>query len=291
MAKLQTQKSGLIPIIRSGANDDEWDQYARSISQQFATNSKNSRTDLDLLQAQITALQKVNLTTTFADTTSGDVTITLDLLSDNWGKRTRIVYAKGTTNKVIINPHADDTNKLSSDGLATIWLAKLGDYIELEAHQTTGLWQIIGERISCGLVLNTYVGYGTTDNKIMKFTNSVEDYGNMFSHNHGAYGVHGLEITINRSGKYSIVFNGGGGASGSFNGLSVNSSQLTTEIYSITVTNRLIHAGADTSFASNNLGISIQKYFSKGDITRPHTSGIVPDTAAYCHFAASYLGN
>jgi hypothetical protein len=289
MAKLQTQKSGLIPIIRSGANDDEWDQYARSISQQFATNSKNSRTDLDLLQAQITALQKVNLTTTFADTTSGDVTITLDLLSDNWGKRTRIVYAKGTTNKVIINPHADDTNKLSSDGLATIWLAKLGDYIELEAHQTTGLWQIIGERISCGLVLNTYVGYGTTDNKIMKFTNSVEDYGNMFSHNHGAYGVHGLEITANKSGIISLSYSSTRHAGTSnFFGLSLNSGQLTTSIETISISTILAIANV---YSSSYEQIAVTKRCEKGDIIRPHTDGTAADLGSNVIFICQYLGN
>jgi len=56
----------------------------------------------------------------------------------------------------------------------------------------------------------------------------------MFSNNHGSYGTAGLEITINKSGKYSFTFtSSSNGASNTNNGLSLSSSQLTTVIQSI----------------------------------------------------------
>jgi hypothetical protein len=217
------------------------------------------------------------------DTTSGNITITLPTRADNLGRRVEIANVKGGTNKVII---ADDGggSKITSDGLATVWLPKIGDYIVLQECATSGFWEVIEEKISCQLVLNTQAGVGSTDNKIMRLTNVVENFGNMFSENHvsGYSGnAKGLEITINRSGHHAFTACGYDGSGGNI-GFSLNSSQLSTSIDAITIANRLTYSGVYPTTGQ----ASIEKYFVKGDIVRLHNSGYSAMTGVV--FVATY---
>lgn len=227
-----------------------------------------------------------------SDTTSGDNTYTLPLMANNRGRRIEIANIKGGTNKVIIVPNATDANKLSNDGLNAIWLPNIGDFVVFQESVNSGYWEIVNERITSQLRLNTYAGYGSTDTKIMRFTNVVENVGNMFSENHvsGYSGnAKGLEITINRSGRYGISYDmAASSGSSNANGLSINSNQLTTNIYSITASNVLnIGQGAvTTAFAT----CTVSMYIKKGDIVRAHADGGVPYGSA-AHFVCSYLGN
>jgi hypothetical protein len=224
------------------------------------------------------------------DTTAGDITITLPLMANNAGRQIEIANIKGGTNKVIITPHATDANKLTNDGLGAIWLPKIGDFIKFQESANSGYWEVVNERITAQLNLNTYAGYGSTDKMIMRFTNVVENVGNMFLENHvsGYNGnAEGLEITANRSGRYSFCFASGDDGS-DYIGLSKNSSQLTTVIYSISVGTRLCMTRI---VDSNTVGsVSITLYLNKNDIIRAHTNGATATTAAYCSFICSYLG-
>jgi hypothetical protein len=227
--------------------------------------------------------------TIFVDTTAGDITITLPLLTNNYGRRIKIVHVKSaaTPNKVIIAPNAGNPNSLTNNGLSAIWLPKIGDHIDFAANDMIGalIWEAINERISNQLRLDTFAGHGSTDTKIIKFTNSRENFGNLFSHNHGAYGTAGLEITANRSGRYSFTFATRAPAS---IGLSLNSSQLTTNISAINVQDRLcIQTIPNTDQGS----ISWTGFLKAGDIIRPHTAGVTPATNDFSHFTAIYLGN
>lgn len=194
------------------------------------------------------------------DTTSGDITITMPLKANNLSRQIEIANVKGGTNKVIIIPHASDSNKLSSDGLAAMWLPKIGDVIKFRESQGSGFWNVENERITSQLRLNTYAGYGSTDNKIMRFTNVVENVGNMFSENHvsGYSGnAKGLEITINRSGKYNIQFSMQGDASTVNMGLTLNSTQLTTAILSTTLSTVLNFSALGITSGASNSSCSI----------------------------------
>lgn len=228
------------------------------------------------------------------DTTDGAVAITLPLMANNTGRRIEIAFVKNdaSADVITISPHATDANKLSSDGLASIILSKVGDFITVQQSDNSGFWEIINERITSQLRLNTYAGYGSTDNKIMRFANSVENVGNMFSENHASgynSNADGLEITINRSGRYAFCFvvcaTGAGGDV--YFGLSLNSSSLTTSVFSIGVSERI--ALADTG-ASATKEVSSTIYLKKGDIVRPHTDGGAPGATAYPLFSAVYLG-
>jgi hypothetical protein len=232
------------------------------------------------------------------NTTAGAATITLPLMANNIGRKITIAFVKNdaSADVVTISPHATDANKLSNDGLASIILPKVGNYVSLVQSSNSGFWEITDESITSQLRLNTYAGYGSTDNKIMRFTNVVENFGNMFSENHvsGYSGnAKGLEITINRSGLYSITFDDCCQASAIIDsGLTLNSSQLTTSISTVTQSTIL-----SAHYTSAQAGIilpattTVTMYFKKGDVIRPHTTGTTPTIAARVFFSASYLGN
>lgn len=230
------------------------------------------------------------------DTTAGDITITLPLKANNLAREIEIANVKGGTNKVIIATNAGNPTTLSNDALSVMWLPKVGDFVKFRESQTSGYWEITNERITSQLRLNTYAGYGSTDNKIMRFTNVVENVGNMFSENHvsGYSGnAKGLEITINRSGKYSFNFNNMAAVSQNVSaGLSLNSNQLTTNIQSITASNiASLSWGGSITNGYQGLSTSLSIFLKKGDMIRPHTEGFVPITATSILFSCTYLGN
>lgn len=219
------------------------------------------------------------------DTTSGDITVTLPLKGNNVGRRIEIANVKGGTNKVIISPNATDANKLSNDGLNVLWLPKVGDYVVFQEDSTSGFWEIVNERISSQLRLTAIAGNGSTDTHILRFTNSIENYGNMFGENHSTgytSNQKGLEIAVNRSGRYSISF-----STASFNvqfGLSLNSTQLTTNI-SDSTTADILGRDFDNNYSTSMTWVG---YLKKGDIVRPHSNNTGGTSLAW--IAVTYLG-
>jgi len=228
------------------------------------------------------------------DTTAGAVSYTLPLMANNARRRIEIAFVKAdaSADVVTISPHATDANKLSNDLLASIILAKVGDFLVVQESVNSGCWEVVNERITSQLRLNTYAGYGSTDNKIMRFTNVVENFGNMFSENHvsGYNGnADGLEITINRSGKYSFTFNSGD-ISGVLRGISLNSSELTTAFATININTKIATSYSSSSSAAEP-PTTIMIYLTSGSVVRPHTDGSGPSTVARSFFTCTYLGN
>ena len=231
----------------------------------------------------------------FVNTSSGDVPITLPLKANNRRRVITIMKVNGTSNKVIISPNASDANTLSNDGLSAMWLPKVGDSVTFVENSISGYWEIIYERITSQLILNTYAGYGATDTCIVRFTNSNVNIGNMFSENHStgySSNTKGLEITINRSGRYAFSFSMPGQASDAYAGLSINSSQLTTSIESITPATRLAWAwNIAYTVSSSQEHVAWTGFLSKNDIVRTHAKGsTIPVISADAHITVSYLG-
>lgn len=211
-----------------------------------------------------------------------DKTFTLPTLADNQGK-TFSVRNDDTTYMLT----ADGEGAETIDGMLTIQLPKPGNYIKVFAASDE--WKIIGESITSQLRLNTYAGYGSTDTKIMRFTNVVENVGNMFSENHvsGYSGnTKGLEILLNRRKKYSINFNSN---TGDAFGLTLNSSQLTTGLNAVTISTVLSRSegpsGGYSSAAPSEMS------FNDSDTIRPHTNGAAPTSAANVFFTITYIGD
>jgi len=224
--------------------------------------------------------------TFICDTSSGNLDIVIPTLAANQNRDLEFIHQTGG-NTLNIDGEGAET----IDGLTDIDLPKQGDRLKIKG--TTSEWAITEERISCQLRLNTYAGYGSTDNQIMRFTNSVDNYGNIFIENHSTgynSNAEGLEITINKSGQYSFAFNGSPSASTLDVGLSLNSAQLTTSITSITVTDRL---GSIRSISTSNQHSQCawSGYLEKNDVIRAHTSGVAATQSTWCLFTATYMGN
>jgi hypothetical protein len=204
------------------------------------------------------------------DTTGGDIILNLPTLADNYEKEYKILLGKQNgsfVNKMIVQREGSDV--ISQDLLSIVWLAKVGDQLDLIGSSGTMQWEISNEKLSAQLILDTLFAYGTTDTMIPKFSNTIENFGNVFSHNHGSYGTAGLELTINKSGRYSSSV---WGQSPGYIGFSINSAQKTTAINLITITNC---RGYD--FQASGAGTTAPSlYLKKGDIWRPHGDGTIP---------------
>jgi hypothetical protein len=130
-----------------------------------------------------------------------------------------------------------------------------------------------GRQVNLGTVtssirLNTANGFGSTNNKIARFTNAVQNVGTDVTYADSAT-LGGL-FTINKSGVYAISFTSVNG-SGSAIGVSLNSSQLTTSVNSITQADVLCLSGSNVSGEYMNASVIV--YLASGDLIRAHTDG------------------
>ena len=128
--------------------------------------------------------------------------------------------------------------------------------------------------------LNTANGYGSTNTVIRRFTNIVNNVGTDITYADSA--TLGATFTINTSGVYSASYNDSF-VSGADMGMSINSTQLTTNIVSITVTDRLIAA---TATSTNILScVSATFYAAAASVVRAHTdaaaSGASPNRSNF----------
>lgn len=269
-----------------------WASIKSNLKAYFDTLYVSVSTGTSLKTASYVILDNDGITRVECDTTAGDMTITLPLKSNNRGRIIEIANIKGGTYKVIIATNATDATTLSNDALSVIWIPKIGDFVKLQESVNSGYWEIVNERITSQLRIDTYAGYGSTDNKIMRFANSVENVGNMFSENHStgySGNAKGLEITINKSGRYSIAVHSNSSASASNMGLTLNASSLTTVINGCPSSEVLAF---QTTAAGGSSGVvTINLYFKKGDIIRSQGTGDTPTTSGQCHFSCVYLGN
>ena len=116
--------------------------------------------------------------------------------------------------------------------------------------------------------LNDVNGYGSTNNKIRRWSNVNRTIGRAMTLTQD--GTNGDTITINESGIYSIHYTDALAATGMM-GVSKNSSQLTTAVNSITQTDLLTAGqnGSDTTLAH----CSVTTWLNSGDVIRAHTDG------------------
>jgi hypothetical protein len=112
--------------------------------------------------------------------------------------------------------------------------------------------------------LNTANGYGSTNTMIRRFTNTVASQGTDITYADSA--ALGASFTVNASGIYAISYVEDFTPTGTF-GVSLNSSQLTTNIFSIAATDRLTE---NTTAPGSSASCSIILYLLSGAIIRPH---------------------
>jgi hypothetical protein len=274
--------------LKQQSNDTDWNQLYSAINQLITpgiitvTSTNSPYTINDTLKNLIV----------YVDSSGGNIVINYPDLASNYNKKISIIHSIGGNNLTIQRAGSD---LITKDNLTSIELPKEGNYLEVLGEVLSNRWDVIQEYITCQLRLNTYAGYGSVDNKIMRFTNVVDNYGNLFSENHstGYNGnAEGLKITINKSGKYLFVFSVvSSNALSILMGLSLNSAQLTTNIESINVSDRLsIITGVSSGGVAGVGSVTWSEWLKKGDIVRSHANAVIPANASLCHFTATYLG-
>ena len=116
--------------------------------------------------------------------------------------------------------------------------------------------------------LNTANGYGSTNTKIRRFTNIVNNVGTDITYADSA--TLGGTFTINTAGVYSANYCDQTTGISEL-GLSIDSTQLTTQINSITITNVL--AITNNPGANRTGSVSATFYAAATSIVRAHTNG------------------
>ena len=116
--------------------------------------------------------------------------------------------------------------------------------------------------------VNTANGYGSTNTKIRRFTNIVNNVGTDITYADSA--TLGGTFTINANGVYSVSYSDQFTAVNRF-GLSINSTQLTSNIETINVVNVLC-AGTTPAINQGECA-SATFYATVSDVVRAHTDG------------------
>jgi hypothetical protein len=116
--------------------------------------------------------------------------------------------------------------------------------------------------------LNTANGYGSTNTVIRRFTNTVVSQGSDITYADSA--TAGATFTINTNGVYAISYSECFSSTATF-GISLNSNQLTTAIYSITQSNILAVSQVFSTNSPNTTSCTI--YLAAGSVIRAHTTG------------------
>jgi hypothetical protein len=125
--------------------------------------------------------------------------------------------------------------------------------------------------------LHTALGYGSTNTMIRRFTNTVTNQGSDITYADSA--TLGATFTINTNGVYAVSYNDQFSTS-AWLGLSLNSTQLTTFIYSITTADIL-----SITYGTNASGSMLTQwtgYLPAGSVVRAHTDNKVSGVTTSC---------
>lgn len=122
--------------------------------------------------------------------------------------------------------------------------------------------------------LHTANGYGSTNTKIRRFTTTVTNQGSDITYADSA--ANGASFTINTAGVYAISYVDNCASASMNMGISLNSTQLTTNIQSITLADVL--NAVYTPAANAGACASVQLYLAAGSVVRAHTDGSAAGT-------------
>lgn len=225
-----------------------------------------------------------NNTTEEFDTTAGSLVRTLPVTTAAGSiKYVDATGACSATNFLRITPGSGDkiNGYTTADSLV---LRRKNVFVQLDKPAGSTTWYVTYQTVSTqsssvilgSLRVNTANGYGSINSRIRRFSVNVFAQGSGFTFNQSA--TLGDDITITENGIYSFhyceTFSGAG-----YFGLSKNSSQLTTNVNSISAASRLCVSTNTT--ANYAMEVSWTGYLAAGDVIRAHTdttaSGGTPD--------------
>lgn len=129
------------------------------------------------------------------------------------------------------------------------------------------------------VIVQGHNGFGSTNNKIHRYTAAKTYIGTAVTYADSA--ANGASFTINEPGLYYMNMGDYSEGVASHYGISVNSSQLTTSIESITATNQVMYSYLTASIPGSFSGVA---KFVAGDVVRPHTDGTQTTGVGYLTF-------
>lgn len=139
---------------------------------------------------------------------------------------------------------------------------------------------------SNSVYVTTGNGWGSTNTRIRRFTTTLVNTGADITYADSA--ANGASFTINATGIYAMTYGDSHSAAAGW-GISVNSSQLTTDVDNITAANRLLYwylTAANDTVSGSTIAL-----LSSGDVIRPHGYGTSSTTTAYrTYFQITRIG-
>lgn len=175
--------------------------------------------------------------------------------SENWMAGFVTDYNPGTKTLTI------EVDQAKGSGTKSAWVVELTSYLMPYTENY--------------IYVHTGNGHGSTNNKIRRFANIAVETGSAVTRADSASS--GASFAINENGIYTMTY--GDSYSGGANnyGISVNSSQLTTAIQSITIADILTRKSSTA--ATNGIACKSMRPLLAGDVIRAHTDGLCNSAA------------
>lgn len=234
-------------------------------------------------------------TTLAANVVSSSLTSVGTITTGVWNGTT-IAIANGGTGQVTANAAFGALSPLTTKGdvlgystlNARIPVGTNGQVLTADSTQALGVkWAATSNTAPTSEIrLDTANGYGSTNTKIARYTTiTTNNGGSDISYADSA--TDGMLITINTTGIYNISTQADFNTAANV-GISVNSNQLTTNIYQINLAN---YVANDTSSATGNItGVSACLNLTAGDLIRSHTDGAAAGATNRSMFRITRVG-
>ena len=169
------------------------------------------------------------------------------------------------TGVITLDPNASET----INGATTLTLS--ANKTALVQCDGTGFYAVVADGIvgDHGVWVHTGNGHGSTNTFIRRFTTTVSSTGTAITYADSA--ANGASFTINTPGVYAITYSDYYTGSLQNFGISLNSTQLSTNIAGITAAHRIGFTSSIGAGQSNVL--TIVALLAAGDVIRPHDAG------------------
>lgn len=190
-------------------------------------------------------------------------------------------------NSQILSGTVDPSSSATSAPVGSLYLNNSNGnlYIKQDAGSSTN-WNLVVDfpAVANSIALRAHAGYGATNNKVPYYTNTDVDTGSAMTLDNSS--TLGASITINEAGIYSCGVWLNSAVSGAVSlGITLNGNQLTTDIYSVTGSQRISFNQITTPTSTDSTAFcSVTRSFAVNDVIRPQSNGATPNSAANAGF-------
>ena len=274
-------------VIFEGATDDAFETTLTVVDptadQTITLPNMTGQAKVQTRGTDIASAATINLTTATGDIVdvTGTTAITAITLADGLERQVRFTGALTLTNGAsLILPGG--ANITTAAGDFAVFRGYAAGVVRCVSYTKASGQPVVGGGVGQSMVrLNTANGYGSTNTKIRRFTNTVTNTGSDITYADSA--ANGASFTINTNGVYAVSFSDNL-SSGDYIGLSLNTSSPTTGIGGL-ATSEVLSISSVPSAGVNNGYVGWTGYLPAGSVVRPHTSGVTsggaPDRAQF----------